>query len=93
MKYSIKPSAKFKKGLKNAVKRNRDISKLTAVVDLLACGKKLPAEYNDHPLKGNYNDKRECHIEPNWLLVYEYLESDLILYLVDTNTHSNLFKK
>ena len=93
MKYEIRTSAKFKKGLKRAEKRGLDVEKLINVVNMLADGKALPPEYKDHQLTGNYAGKRECHIEPNWLLVYKYNDTQLILYLVDTGTHSELFKK
>lgn len=93
MKYQIMASAKFKKGLKRAEKRGLDIEKLISIVDMLADGKSLPPEYKDHQLIGNYTGKRECHVEPNWLLIYEYIDSELVLHLLDTGTHSDLFKK
>lgn len=93
MKYEIKNSSQFKKGLKWAVKNGLDIEKLTTVVNMLADGKTLPPEYNDHKLRGDREGERECHIEPDWLLVYKYEDNDLILYLIATGSHSNLFKK
>lgn len=91
MKYTIKPSGKFKKDLKLAKKRGYDIEKISTVIKILASGESLPPEYNDHSLSGNYSGKRECHIEPDWLLIYEIYETDLILYLFRNGTHSDLF--
>ncbi|MBO7175694.1 MAG: type II toxin-antitoxin system YafQ family toxin [Spirochaetaceae bacterium] len=91
MKYEIKPSHTFKKELKQAQKRGLDISKLISVVNTLAEGKTLEAKYKDHALTGNYKGYRECHIQPDWLLIYQYDHTDLYLYLVRTGTHSDLF--
>lgn len=93
MEYKIKPSSKFKKGLKNAVKRGLDVKKLNTVVNMLAKGEILPEIYCDHPLKGNRKDERECHITPDWLLVYQYSNNELLLYLLEIGSHSKLFKK
>lgn len=93
MKYEVVPSAKFKKGVKRAEKRGLDISKLANIIKMLADGEALPPEYKDHQLTGNYAGKRECHIEPDWLLIYKYKDDQLFLYLVDTGTHSDLFDK
>lgn len=91
MKYKIVPSNKFKKDLKLAIKRSYDISLLEQIVESLSHGKRLPARYKDHALSGNYSNCRECHITPDWLLVYEISENELILYLTRTGTHSDLF--
>lgn len=91
MKYTVKPSGKFKKDLRQAEKRGCDIAKITEAIKILANGEALPPEYKDHLLSGNYAGKRECHIGPDWLLVYEIYKSDLILYLVRTGSHSDLF--
>ena len=64
---------------------------LDKVVSIIAEGKVLPEKYRDHPLTGNYEDCRECHITPDWLLVYEIEDDELILYLTRTGTHSDLF--
>ena len=91
MKYNISKTTKFKKDYKLAKKRGMDISKLTKVITMLAEGEKLPVEYHDHALAGNWVWHRECHIEPDWLLVY-YIEDDvLVLTLTRTGTHSDLF--
>jgi len=93
MKYEIILTSLFKKELKLLRKRNKDISKLTKVVDTLSNGEKLSLKYRDHQL---YNDEkfkncRECHIESDWLLVYKINEDALILFLIETGTHSDLF--
>ena len=77
--------------MKRVQKRGYDISRLTAVIKLLASGEMLPEIYHDHPLSGDYADCRECHITPDWLLIYEIDGQDLILYLTRTGTHSDLF--
>lgn len=89
--YSIIPSTKFQKDLRKIQKRGYDTSLLTNVLKLLATGKSLPAKYNDHNLNGAYKGCRECHITPDWLLIYEISESKLFLYLTRTGTHSDLF--
>ena len=92
MKYSIQITAQFKKDYKQAVKRGCDISKLKTAITLLAGGEKLPQKYSDHALKGKiYSGYRECHIEPDWLLVYKISEDVLVLSLYRTGTHSDLF--
>jgi len=89
--YTIKPTSKFQKDLKLVEKRGYNLSLLAEVVALLAKGEPLPEKYLDHPLKGNYKDCRECHITPDWLLVYRKKEDTLFLYLTRTGTHSDLF--
>ena len=81
----------FKKDYKRIVKRGYDIALLENVIRMLADGETLPAKYRDHALTGNYSGFRECHITPDWLLIYEVRESELILVLSRTGTHSNLF--
>lgn len=89
--YSVKPTSKFQKDLKRIKKRGMDISMLTEVIRKLAAGEVLPDKNRDHPLGGNYAGCRECHIAPDWLLIYEIYEEDLFLYLTRTGTHSDLF--
>jgi len=89
--YKIRPSIRFQKDLKRVQRRGYDISLLTNVLTILANGESLPAKYQDHDLSGNYKGCRECHITPDWLLIYEILEGELILYLTRTGTHSDLF--
>lgn len=93
MKYEIKFTTQFKKDLKLAKKQNKNLEKLFEVVDLLAEGKKLDLKYRDHDLSGNYKGTRECHIEPDWLLVYEYQNDVLVLMLYRLGSHSELFRK
>lgn len=89
--YSIKPFVNFQKDLKRIQKRGYDISLLINVLKLLAAGKSLPVKYKDHNLNGAYEGCRECHITPDWLLIYEISEKKLFLYLTQTGTHSDLF--
>ncbi|MBR1599104.1 MAG: type II toxin-antitoxin system YafQ family toxin [Lachnospiraceae bacterium] len=91
MKYVIKPTSKFQKDLKRAKKRGYDISLLTNVIKILADGNALPEKYRDHSLSGVFEGCRECHITPDWLLIYEIVERELVLYLTRTGTHSDLF--
>lgn len=74
-------------------KQNKNLNKLFEIINLLARGEKLNIKYNDHELSGNYKGARECHIEPDWLLVYSYQNDALILLLYRLGTHSYLFKK
>ena len=90
-KYKIVQTGRFKKDLKLAQKRGCNLALLGYVVDTLAAGNELPEKYRDHSLTGNYAGCRECHITPDWLLVYEIDGSELILYLTRTGTHSDLF--
>ena len=87
----VKYSSKFKKGLKLAAKRNLDISLLENVVEKLKNRIPLEEKYKDHQLKGKMSKYRECHIHPDWLLVYLIEEDILVLTLIDTGTHSDLF--
>lgn len=91
MKYEIKPSNQFKKDVKLAQKRGYDLEKLTTVIKKLANGETLEAKYRDHQLTGNFGSCRECHIQPDWLLIYEFENEQLILYLSRTGSHSDLF--
>lgn len=90
-KYQIVPTGKFRKDLKTIKKRGYNIALLEAVVNMLAEGTELPPKYRDHILSGEYTGFRECHITPDWLLIYEITQSELILYLTRTGTHSDLF--
>ena len=89
--YKIVPSNQFKKDLKLAIKRGYDISLLENVVSILSNGETLPPKYCDHELSGDYKGCRECHITPDWLLIYEKMNNELVLYLTRTGTHSDLF--
>lgn len=87
----IVPSNQFKKDLKLARKRGCKIEHLRDVVNTLANGQKLDEKYRDHGLSGDYNGFRECHIEPDWLLIYQTSQTTLTLFLFRTGTHSDLF--
>ena len=89
--YSIRPTTKFQKDLKRIEKRGYNISLLTEVIKKLANGEQLPEKNKDHNLFGEYAGCRECHITPDWLLIYEIADDELILYLTRTGTHSDLF--
>ena len=94
MKYSLLLSAAYKRGRKRAAKRGLDLALLDAVITILQSGASLPREYKDHPLKGDRAGQRECHADGrkgDWLLVYEKIETALVLYLVDTGTHTEMF--
>lgn len=91
MKYIIKPTTKFQKDLKRAQKRGYDIALLTDIIKKLANGEPLPEKNRDHVLVGDYVGCRECHVTPDWLLIYEIDNGELILYLTRTGTHSDLF--
>ena len=92
MKYEVKFTNQFKKDIKLAKKQNKDLNKLFDVVNILAEGGILEAKYRDHDLSGEYKGTRECHVEPDWLLVYEIQNDVLVLMLYRLGTHSELFK-
>lgn len=93
--YQIKYTKEFKKSIKKITKQGKKIDKLLNVVDMLSKRIPLEARYHDHAL---YNDSRfqncrDCHIEPDWVLIYKYLDNDLILLLVNTGSHSEVLEK
>lgn len=90
-KYEIVLTGKFKKDLKIARKRGYNLDLIAVVIDTLAAGDALPEKYKDHPLIGDYQGCRECHITPDWLLIYKIADGELYLYLTRTGTHSDLF--
>lgn len=94
MIYTIKKTSQFKQDFKLCIKRGLDIDEFTTVLKLLQNGQPIPEKYRDHPLQPSRDFKncRELHIEPNWLLVYKYSNDNVILYLVRTGSHSDLFK-
>ena len=91
MKLEIIASNKFRKDLKLARKRGLKLEKLNAVVEMLANQLPLDIRYRDHALTGDYGAFRECHIEPDWLLIYRQDEDVLELFLFRTGSHSDLF--
>lgn len=88
---TIKYQSTFRKDYKRITKRGYDISLLEDVIKILSEGKTLPLQYKDHNLSGDYSGCRECHITPDWLLIYEVSNKELVLYLMRTGTHSDLF--
>ena len=92
MKYELVLTGKFKKGLRLAKKRGLDLKLLEDIVDKLQNGIPLEEKYRDHELKGKFKGFRECHIQPDWLLMYLIEDDVLTLTLVDTGTHSDMFK-
>jgi len=89
--YSIVYTKKMKRDVKRMKKRGKDLSKLITTLDLLLSGMPMPQKYQDHLLKGEMRGYRECHIEPDWLLVYRIVHDELILLASATGTHSDLF--
>ena len=89
--FEIVLSNRFKKDLKLAAKRGLNLDELDAIVERLASGQTLPEKNRDHALTGDYIGFRECHIRPDWLLVYRVDGEDLILFLFRTGTHTDLF--
>ena len=83
----------MKRDVKLMKKRGKDLSKLTATLHLLASCEPMPKQYRDHKLSGNLSDFRECHIEPDWLLMYQIFEDKLILSASGTGMHSDLFEE
>lgn len=92
-KYIVKPTTQFRKDYKLAMKRGLKIELLENVVAVLAMGESLPEKYKDHALTGSWVGHRECHVLPDWLLVYRIEENVLVLTLIRTGTHSDLFGK
>ena len=93
MKYDLQFTSQFKKDPKLAKKTNKDLGKLFEVIDILPNGETLAPKYKDHSLTGNYRETRECHIEPDWLLIYEIRGDVLVLMHYRLGSHSELFKK
>lgn len=92
-KYLVKLTTQFKKDYKQAIKRGLKIQMLDDVITALALGEALPEKNRDHALSGNWIGHRECHILPDWLLIYRIEDDVLILTLTRTGTHSDLFGK
>ena len=92
MKYEVKFTTQFKRDLKLAQKQGKDIDKLFKVIEELSNGNILEPKYRDHELIGTYRGCRECHVEPDWLLIYELVDDVLVLMLYRINSHSELFR-
>lgn len=93
-KYDVVYSTKFKKALKKLIKQGKDINELFDIIDKLANDEKLNMKYKNHSLVNDkyYKDCNECHINPDWLLIYRYNKDKLLILLIDTGSHSELFK-
>ena len=91
--YSVRPTTRFRRDLKRLQKRGYNLDLLDEVIQMLAEGKPLPARMRDHPLVGNYAGYRECHIAPDWLLIYKIEDDVLVLTLSRTGAHAELFGK
>ena len=91
MTYTLKTTNQFEKDLKRCIKRGFPINKLKEVVTLLVNNGTLPSVYKPHKLVGNRKDEWECHIQPNWLLIWQQNDDELTLLLMNTGTHSDLF--
>ncbi len=88
----IRFTNRMKRDVKLMKKRGKNLAKLELVLDLLASQELLPDKNKDHQLRGEWQDFRECHIEPDWLLIYRIEEAELILYATATGTHADLFE-
>jgi mRNA interferase YafQ len=89
--YKLQTTHQFEKDLKRIAKQNLPLDELLDIVELLANDQTLPEKHKDHPLKGKYKNYRECHIRPDWLLIYKKDKQALILYLTTTGSHTELF--
>ena len=87
---TIRRTSQFKRDVKRMQRQGRDVEKLKGVLEALVEGEPVAAEYRDHVLVGQYKGTRECHIEPDWLLIYELAETEIVL--IRTGSHSDLFR-
>ena len=85
-------TSQFKKDVKLATRRGKDLEKLKAVIELLINRGELPVRYQDHPLRGNFAGSRDCHVEPDWILIYTLTERDTHVRFERTGTHADLFR-
>jgi mRNA interferase YafQ len=93
VQYGVIETTRYRRDLKKVRKWGYDIQKLKTVVCMLAQGELLPANYHDHPLKGKWSDRRECHITGDWVLVYRREEDKLLLSLMRTGRHTDIFEE
>lgn len=91
MKFEVKFTSQFKKDLKAAKKQGQKLEDVYEIVEMLANGEPLPAKNRDHELSGDYKSYRECHVRPDWLLIYKIEEECLVLLLYRLGSHSDLF--
>lgn len=89
-RYQRAPTRQFRKDLRRLERSGFDLAKLETVIDILSAGKKLDKKYHDHELKGQLQEARECHIGPDWLLMYKKEDKELLLLLLRTGTHRDL---
>lgn len=94
-KYDVRFTSRFKKDFKKVLKQGKDENKFLEVINIIANGKKLDEKYKNHKLIDDkiYKDCEECHITPDWLLIYKIQNNDLVLLLFATGSHSDLFNK
>ena len=92
MKYTVKNTSAFKRDYKRAKKRGLDLDKLRRAVELLSNDQPLPEPLRDHALMGNFAGHRECHLAPDWLLIYQICENVLVLELTRTGSHADLLE-
>ena len=90
MKFSVRQTNRYKKGLKRMMRRGKSREKILTVVRMLANGETLPPQYRDYALIGDRLGLRDCHIENDWVLLYHYEGNILVLTLTDTGTHADL---
>jgi mRNA interferase YafQ len=90
MVYRLVYTTQFRRDFKRVQKQHKDMPKLRAVIELLVAGEPLPEKYRDHALRGNYQGTRDCHIGPDWLLIYAVVEDEL--RLIRTGSHTELFE-
>ena len=93
MAYTIKTTKTFDKDMERCIKRGYPMDDLRTAMKLLERDGSLPAEYKPHKLKGDRKNQWECHIKPDWLLIWEQHDQELILVMINTGTHSDLFGK
>ena len=93
MKYKVIPSKRFEKDMKRCQKRGYDLQLIKAAIELLANTGTLPTEYRPHKLSGKYAGCWECHILPDWLMIWEQNDTELFLLLTNIGTHADLFGK
>ncbi len=91
MKYKVIPSKRFEKDMKRCKKRGYNMQLIKDAIELLAQTGSLPEEYRPHKLSGQYAGCWECHIQPDWLMIWEQDDAELILLMTNTGTHSDLF--
>ena len=89
--YELHLTNKFKRDFKKCQRQNKNMQKLRGILELLTEGETLPVNNRDHSLTGNYIQHRECHIEPDWLLIYRINEDESLIELIRTGSHSDLF--